>query len=167
MSNTVSIEPIGVDARSGSSPQYYVTLLCSCSACSNFRFRCTRAVVNNYISTYTNLVNTPQVSIIYSNNHAVISTPAPNFSNLIDEAILREDTSLAQSPPSPITAPHSFTQYPDMLLINKLGETVTRLPMASRKRHNIVLLFRRCADCKPKHTEMDCPFLHVERELVL
>jgi hypothetical protein len=84
----------------------------------------------------------------------------------VDEAILREDIARARSPPSPNIAPHSSTQYPDMLLINQSGETVTRLPTASRKKRNITLLLRRCADCKQEQTEMECPFMHVERELV-
>jgi hypothetical protein len=90
------------------------------------------------------LHKTAQASLTYADKHAVISSPVPDSSLLVDD----EDSSLGQPTPSSNTEPHSVIQYLALLLIDLSGETVIRLPTASLKRHNVVLRPRRCSDWK-------------------
>jgi hypothetical protein len=56
-----------------------------------------------------------------------------------------------------------------MLLVNELGDTVSRLPTPSRNKRDIVLRLRRCDYCKQQHIETieDCPFMYIARELII
>jgi hypothetical protein len=103
------------------------------------------------------------------NDVPFISTLVPNFDTLLEEYILREDNALGQSPPFSDSAPNSFTEHPDMLLVNELGETVYKLQTASQRERNIALCMRRCDYCKQQHTEtiQDCPSMYIARELVV
>jgi hypothetical protein len=84
---------------------------CPCIPCSEFRDRCLTGVKKHYISAYTDLVDDPHVLLAFANDVPVISTPVLNFDTLIEEAILQEDSELAQIGllTFPDKAPNSFT----------------------------------------------------------
>jgi hypothetical protein len=94
----------------------------------------------------------------------------PTFNTLIEKSILQEDSELAQLGIMPFLdrAPNSFTEHPDMLLVNELGETVYKLQTASHRKHNVVLRMRQCEYCKQQHVETlsDCPFMYIAMQLV-
>jgi hypothetical protein len=103
------------------------------------------------------------------NDVPVISTPVLNFDTLLEEYILREDSVLGRSPPFLDSAPNSFTEHPDMLLVNELGETVYKLQTTSRRKRSIALRMRRRDYCKQQHTGtiQDCPFMYIAREMIV